>query len=81
MFIKLTKRIINLQHIREIIIEPNLYKIIKTNHSFMGWFILSGGFIQTHDNTIEICKNENPEDYKIIETYIDFNIKNVCEKK
>ena len=70
-FIKLNSIIINITHIVNIIILPTKYTIFMSNKYLTGYFILGSGSIDSIGNTIDICKNRHPQDYKMIKEWID----------
>ena len=74
-FIKLSDMIINTAKIIKIYTYPNLYSIHMSNNNLSGFHILSFGTISGGNDTIRICGQQNPSDYKIIETWIN-QIKN-----
>ena len=74
-FIKLTNIILNTNDLHSIIIRQNKYyikfktkKIDCLNWCFAGF---GYGFIFSNIYEIEICKNEHPNDYKIVSDWID----------
>jgi hypothetical protein len=71
-FIKLTKRIININHIERIYIDTSKYYIYFTTPSFSGFFIGVLGFVSSNDNeNIVVCQKKDPEDYKTITNWIN----------
>jgi hypothetical protein len=70
-FIKLTNRIINTSKIVNIKIEQTKYYMLMSNNTITGYFVISFGQINTADNIIEICKDSDPNDYKIITEWIN----------
>lgn len=69
-FIKLTSRIVNTSHIKQIIIQNDKYCLHlndqNINGSKFGW----SGYISSSDSKIEICKHTNITDYTIMNTWI-----------
>lgn len=76
-FIKLTNFIINTNNIYSIIIKPDKYTIHITGKSFDGFSWSFAGFgsgsISSFTSEIEVCKNKNSMDYKIVSDWIDKN--------
>jgi hypothetical protein len=70
-FIKLSYTIINKSQINKILIHDNKYHIyLKCNYTtgyMLGWF----GSLTSSSDTVEICKERHPEDYKIISDFIN----------
>jgi hypothetical protein len=71
-FLKLTKRIININHIERIYIDTSKYYIYPANPSFSGFLFGASGVISSnnHEN-ITICQEKDPEDYKTITNWIN----------
>lgn len=76
-FLKLTNFIINTNNIYSIIIKPDKYTIHIVskyisgfNWSFVGFGV---GSFSSHTSEIEVCKNKNSIDYKIVSDWIDTN--------
>lgn len=69
-FIRLTNKIINTSQIVNIKIEQTKYYMFMSNNTISGYFIISLGQINTTDNIIEICKDKDPNDYKIVTEWI-----------
>lgn len=66
-FLKLTNIIINTKKIIGINIFPTKYTISIANHSFYGWMIFGGGYVES----IEICQDKDPLDYRIVKDWIE----------
>ena len=69
-FIKLSHTIINKSQIHKIIMRDNKYHIYLTCHSNSGFMIGWFGTLHPTSDTIDICKERDPEDYKIISEFI-----------
>lgn len=69
-FLKLSNRLININHILEIVIKPNKYHIHLMNHNIHGVFIFASGAIESVHNEITICEKNNPHDYLKISDWI-----------
>ena len=71
-FIKLTSVIINSLKINRIDILSNKYCIHLIDDKFSGlWLFTSGTCNSNKDVMIEICKEKNPIDYKILTDWIN----------
>jgi len=70
-FINLTSRIINKQHIIEIVKSPSKYYIYMSNNNLSGFTLFSVGSLSTNYNSIEICEKNNKQDYDIITDLIN----------
>ena len=69
-FLKLTDCFINPKCIKIIKFEPNLY-LIKLINDNKGFFVYGIGPLNMPSSTIKVCKNEHPEDYKIVTDWIE----------
>ena len=73
-FIKLTKFIINTNHLHSIVIAPNKYHIHLVSNKFDGFKwdvgVFGIGTITSHNSEIEVCETKHPSDYKIISEWI-----------
>ena len=70
-FIKLTSIIINTQTIKNINVKPSSYCINLTSQKIDGFMLFSNGFLTSIDYKIDICKEKEPDDYKIISEWIN----------
>jgi len=70
-FINLTSRIINKQHIIEIVKSPSKYYIYMNNNNLSGFTLFSIGSLSTNNNIIEICEKTNKQDYDVITDLIN----------
>ena len=72
-FIKLTSIIINTQTIKNIniITKNSSYCINLTHQKLDGIILFTSGYITSIDYKIDICKQKDPLDYKIITDWID----------
>ena len=72
-FIKLTNIILNTNDLHSIIIKPNKYYINFTIKIFDGsyWCISGSNVISSNTYQVEVCKNTNPNDYKLVSAWID----------
>jgi hypothetical protein len=68
-FIRFSKIIVNTTKIATIDILPTKYTIFMSNNHFEGWFFVFSGTVES----IEICKNKHPLDYKIMEEWINIS--------
>jgi hypothetical protein len=73
-FLKLSNIIINKRHIQSIVIKPNKYYINVGGGAFNGSHVSVAGFgfgsISSHYREIEVCKTNNPIDYKMVSNWI-----------
>ena len=72
-FIRFSKLIVNTRKIATIDILPTKYTIFMSNNHFDGWFFVFSGTVESTNNKIEICKNNHPVDYKIMEEWINIS--------
>ena len=70
-FIRLAKMVINTRKINTIDILPTKYIMYLNNKNVEGWFFGFAGTIESNENTVEICKHNHPDDYKIVEKWIN----------
>ena len=70
-FIRLTNMVINTSKLVKIEKYDNKYSMYFCNNNISGYFIVSIGNLFTSDNTIVICKEKSPVDYKIVEDWIN----------
>lgn len=71
-FIRLSNIIINTSKIVQIHTSPQRYTIYMCNNHVSGYVIGPVGMINTQDNTIQIWKDKNETDYKIITDWIKY---------
>ena len=70
-FLVLTKDIINVKYIQNIIIKDNKYIInLYSNNNFTGFMIYGSGFISDNNDRPVIIK-KNDDDYKKITEFIE----------
>ena len=69
-FLKLSKIIINTNHIRNINILQSKYEINFTIPIIEGFILLGSGNINTNYYTLNVCEKENNEDYNVIKKWI-----------
>ena len=69
-FINLSSRVINKMHIIEIVKQPNLYEIHMSNHVVNGVIFFASGRLETEQNIIKICKNNDKHDFDTITEFI-----------
>ena len=77
-FLKLSKIIINTNHIRNINILQSKYEINLSIPNFEGFILAGSGNIKLDYPTINICEKENNADYNVIKKWIsieDYNSK------
>ena len=70
-FIKLTSKIINKNLITSVFIKPNKYHIYTVENNINGYMLFGSGGASSSPEKIEICKELDREDYKIISDWID----------
>lgn len=69
-FLRLTDCILNTHHISRILILPNKYKILLTNHGTDGFLIGGSGVCKGAMDTLMICGEKQPTDYKHVSDWI-----------
>jgi hypothetical protein len=69
-FLTLTTRVINTQHILQIIIQPNKYILHMNQQSYDGIFFMASGAMDTTPHTIEICATKHTQDYKTMTRFL-----------
>ncbi len=77
-FLKLSKIIINTNHIRNINILASKYEIKLSTPNISGYVIAGSGKFDSNFPTINVCEKENNEDYNIVKNWIkiqDYNSK------
>lgn len=77
-FIKLSKIIINTNHIRNINVLASKYEIILSTPNISGYVIAGSGKFDLNFPTINVCEKEDNEDYNIVKNWIkiqDYNSK------
>jgi len=76
-FLKLTNIIFNTNDIHKIVIIPNKFYIHIVNKQIRGFNTIFGvvgsGFISSHTDIIEVCKDKHITDYKIVSNWISKN--------
>lgn len=70
-FIKLTSQIINLSQIKTIDLSPGKIYINMTSNDFTGFIFYGTGHFWTREPTITICKQAHPEDYLVMDQWIN----------
>ena len=70
LFLKLSKIIINTNHIRNINILQSKYEIILSTPNISGYVLAGSGKIDTNYYTLNVCEKENNEDYNVIKKWI-----------
>ena len=70
-FIKLTNVVINTRYITKIYHNNNCYSIYTNENSISGFFIFYFGTISSNQNIIHILSEKDPENYKIIDDWIN----------
>ncbi len=68
-FLKFRHLILNTKYIQYIQVKEHKY-IIDCFNGAHGAFIVGSGGIKTEKFQVEICKKEDPENYKILENWI-----------
>jgi hypothetical protein len=77
-FLKLSKIIINTNHIRNINILSSKYEIILSTPNISGYVFAGSGKFDLNFPTINVCEKESNEDYNVIKKWIsieDYNNK------
>ena len=77
-FLKLSKIIINTNHIRNINILASKYEIKLSTPNIDGYILFGSGNLTLEFPTINVCEKENNEDYNIVKKWIkiqDYNSK------
>lgn len=74
-FIKLSSTLINKKLIVSVFIKQNKYHIYTVENNINGFMIFGSGGVDSSPEKIVICEEKNPEDYKIINKWVD-SIKN-----
>ena len=77
-FLKLSKIIINTNHIRNINILASKYEIKLSTPNISGYVISGSGKFDLNFPTINVCEKEDNEDYNIVKNWIkiqDYNSK------
>ena len=77
-FLKLSKIIINTNHIRNINILASQYEIKLSTPNISGYVLAGSGKFDLNFPTINVCEKENNEDYNIVKNWIkiqDYNSK------
>jgi len=70
-FIKLTSMIINKNLITSVFIKTNKYHIYTVENNINGYMLFGSGGSSSSPEKIVICQEKSPEDYKIINKWID----------
>jgi len=70
-FLHLSSRVINKLHIIEIIKQPSKYYVYMNNKDISGFGFVSFGILSTNHSMIQVCENNNKEDYDIITNFIN----------
>jgi hypothetical protein len=77
-FLKLSKIIINTNHIRNINVLSSKYEIILSTPNISGYVLAGSGKFDLNFPTINVCEKESNEDYNIVKNWIkiqDYNNK------
>ena len=77
-FLKLSKIVINTNHIRNINILTSKYEIKLSTPNISGYVISGSGKFDLNFPTINVCEKEDNEDYNIVKNWIkiqDYNSK------
>ena len=72
-FIKLSKTLINTAKIVQVNSYTDVYHIHMCNNNISGFLIGMFGTLTTNDNWIRVCKKDAPDDYKIIQKWVDMH--------
>ena len=69
-FIRLSTMLINPSCIQTVRIHQDMY-YIRMQQEVTGWMLVGSGNISSHSHRIEICKQSNEADYKVITEWIE----------
>ena len=69
-FLKLSKIIINTNHIRNINVLSSKYEIILSTPNISGYVLAGSGKFDLNFPTINVCEKENNEDYNTVKNWI-----------
>lgn len=69
-FLRLSSSVINTSYIRYIQIKQNTFHIEMFNNRIHGTMILGSGNMDVEDESFEVCAEEPPTDYKLVEEWI-----------
>lgn len=70
-FIRLTNIVLNTSKIIKIESLKSTYIMHISDHYTTGFFLITFGTINSTNNRIVICKDDNPIDYKIVTNWIN----------
>lgn len=73
-FLKLSKIIINTNHIRNINVLASKYEIILSTPNMDGYVLAGSGKINLVYGTINVCEKESNEDYNTVKNWIKYKI-------
>jgi len=69
-FLRLSSHLINISKISHISIKDSMYSINITSNNPIGFMIAGSGFLNCEDK-LDIHKDKDPEDYKVVSKWID----------
>ena len=70
-FIKFSSVILNTSKIKAIEMNNNKYIITLTTNTLDGFMLFTSGYFKSINDQVEICKQQHPEDYKILTDWIN----------
>lgn len=72
-FIRFRNQMINVQHIRKIVIEPTVYRVYCNQPSYYGFILAGSGFINSENDVIVIDKEKDQYEYDMLRKWISTN--------
>lgn len=72
-FIRFRNQMINVQHIRKIVIEPTVYRVYCNQPSYFGFILAGSGFLNSDNHVIVIDKEKHQYDYDVLQKWISTN--------
>jgi hypothetical protein len=70
-FLRLSSVIVNLSHVRKIVIQPDLYKIHMNRFDVDGFWVAASGGVSSNDDVLKVCKYNDPQDYQIVDEWVE----------
>lgn len=74
-FLKLSNIIINKKYIQTIDINKDKLVMHIMSNKTNGFFMFGGGWIDSYNNEVVLCKIKNYSDYKVVSDWIDNELK------
>ena len=72
-FIRFRNQMINVQHIRKIVIEPTIYRVYCNQPSYFGFILAGSGFLNSENDVIVIDKEKDQYEYDMLRKWISRN--------